>query len=61
MKREFKRQIIDLLDQHRIMTIATNRPDGGIEDESPPGESARMKGTSPLRFGEDPATANSGR
>ncbi len=28
MKREFKRQIIDLLDQHRIMTMATNRPDG---------------------------------
>jgi PPOX class probable F420-dependent enzyme len=25
---EFKRQIVDLLDQHRIMTIATNRPDG---------------------------------
>jgi len=28
MKHEFKRQIIDLLDRHRIMTIATNRPDG---------------------------------
>jgi nitroimidazol reductase NimA-like FMN-containing flavoprotein (pyridoxamine 5'-phosphate oxidase superfamily) len=28
MQREFKRQIIDLLDQHRIMTIATNRADG---------------------------------
>jgi general stress protein 26 len=28
MKREFKRQIIELLDQHRIMTLATNRPDG---------------------------------
>jgi nitroimidazol reductase NimA-like FMN-containing flavoprotein (pyridoxamine 5'-phosphate oxidase superfamily) len=28
MHREFKRQIIDLLDQHRIMTIATNRADG---------------------------------
>lgn len=28
MKREFKRQIIDLLDAHRTMTIATNRPDG---------------------------------
>jgi len=28
MKRQFKRQIIDLLDHHRIMTIATNRPDG---------------------------------
>ena len=28
MKREFKQQIVDLLDQHRIMTISTNRPDG---------------------------------
>ena len=28
MKREFKKQIIDLLNEHRIMTIATNRPDG---------------------------------
>jgi nitroimidazol reductase NimA-like FMN-containing flavoprotein (pyridoxamine 5'-phosphate oxidase superfamily) len=28
MKREFKRQIIDLLNDHRIMTIATNRVDG---------------------------------
>ena len=28
MKRQFKHQIIDLLDQHRIMTVATNRPDG---------------------------------
>ncbi|MBM3529450.1 MAG: pyridoxamine 5'-phosphate oxidase family protein [Alphaproteobacteria bacterium] len=28
MKREFKKQIVELLDQHRIMTIATNRPDG---------------------------------
>jgi len=28
MKREFKKQIVDLLDHHRIMTIATNRPDG---------------------------------
>ena len=28
MQREFKRQIIGLLDEHRIMTIATNRPDG---------------------------------
>jgi nitroimidazol reductase NimA-like FMN-containing flavoprotein (pyridoxamine 5'-phosphate oxidase superfamily) len=28
MKREFKRQIIDLLDEHRIMTMATNRADG---------------------------------
>ena len=26
MKHEFKRQAIALLDQHRIMTIATNRP-----------------------------------
>ncbi len=25
MKREFKRQIVDLLDEHRIMTVATNR------------------------------------
>ena len=25
MKQEFKRQIFDLLNQHRIMTIATNR------------------------------------
>ena len=25
MKREFKRQIIELLNQHRIMTVATNR------------------------------------
>lgn len=24
----FKRQIVDLLNQHRIMTVATNRPDG---------------------------------
>jgi len=28
MKRQFKQQIIDLLDHHRIMMIATNRPDG---------------------------------
>jgi nitroimidazol reductase NimA-like FMN-containing flavoprotein (pyridoxamine 5'-phosphate oxidase superfamily) len=28
MQREFKQQIIDLLNQHRIMTVATNRPDG---------------------------------
>jgi nitroimidazol reductase NimA-like FMN-containing flavoprotein (pyridoxamine 5'-phosphate oxidase superfamily) len=28
MKREFKRQIIALLDGNRILTIATNRPDG---------------------------------
>jgi nitroimidazol reductase NimA-like FMN-containing flavoprotein (pyridoxamine 5'-phosphate oxidase superfamily) len=28
MKSEFKRQIIELLDEHRIMTIATNREDG---------------------------------
>lgn len=28
MKQQFKRQIIGLLDQHRIMTIATNRADG---------------------------------
>jgi nitroimidazol reductase NimA-like FMN-containing flavoprotein (pyridoxamine 5'-phosphate oxidase superfamily) len=28
MKQAFKRQIVELLDQHRIMTIATNRPDG---------------------------------
>src|SRR5664279_747056 len=28
MKREFKRQIIDLLNEHRIMTVATNRADG---------------------------------
>ena len=28
MKREFKRQIVDLLNEHRIMTIATNRDDG---------------------------------
>jgi nitroimidazol reductase NimA-like FMN-containing flavoprotein (pyridoxamine 5'-phosphate oxidase superfamily) len=28
MKLQFKRQIIDLLDSHRIMTVATNRADG---------------------------------
>src|SRR5262245_5863758 len=28
MKREFKRQIVELLDMHRIMSIATNRADG---------------------------------
>jgi nitroimidazol reductase NimA-like FMN-containing flavoprotein (pyridoxamine 5'-phosphate oxidase superfamily) len=28
MKRELKRQIIALLDEHRIMSLATNRPDG---------------------------------
>ena len=28
MKREFKRQIVDLLNEHRIMTMATNREDG---------------------------------
>jgi len=28
MKRQFKQQIIDLLDRHRIMTVATSRPDG---------------------------------
>ena len=28
MKREFKRQIVDLLNDHRIMTMATNRDDG---------------------------------
>ena len=28
MKSEYKRQIIDLLDQHRIMSVATNRADG---------------------------------
>jgi len=28
MKAEFKRQIVDFLDQHRIMSMATNRPDG---------------------------------
>ena len=28
MNREFKQQIVDLLNQHRIMTIATNREDG---------------------------------
>ena len=28
MKHVLKRQIVDLLDRHRIMTIATNRADG---------------------------------
>ena len=28
MKRAFKQQIVDLLTQHRIMTVATNREDG---------------------------------
>ncbi len=28
MKQELKRQIIALLDEHRIMSVATNRPDG---------------------------------
>jgi len=28
MKQEFKREIVSLLDAHRIMSIATNRPDG---------------------------------
>jgi general stress protein 26 len=28
MKAEFKRQVIALLEQHRIMSVATNRPDG---------------------------------
>jgi nitroimidazol reductase NimA-like FMN-containing flavoprotein (pyridoxamine 5'-phosphate oxidase superfamily) len=28
MKSQFKRQIVDLLDQHRIMVISTNRADG---------------------------------
>ena len=28
MKRAFKHQVVDLLDAHRIMTIATNRADG---------------------------------
>jgi nitroimidazol reductase NimA-like FMN-containing flavoprotein (pyridoxamine 5'-phosphate oxidase superfamily) len=28
MKHEFKRCTIELLDAHRIMTVATNRPDG---------------------------------
>jgi hypothetical protein len=28
MKREFKQQIVELLNEHRIMTIATNRADG---------------------------------
>jgi len=28
MKREFKRRIVEMLNEHRIMTIATNREDG---------------------------------
>jgi nitroimidazol reductase NimA-like FMN-containing flavoprotein (pyridoxamine 5'-phosphate oxidase superfamily) len=28
MKKAFKREIVALLDRHRIMTVATNRPDG---------------------------------
>jgi len=28
MKQQFKSQIVDILNTHRIMTIATNRPDG---------------------------------
>lgn len=28
MRMVLKRQIVELLDRHRIMTIATNRPDG---------------------------------
>lgn len=28
MKREFKAQIVGFLDEHRIMSVATNRPDG---------------------------------
>ena len=28
MKREFKRRVVELLNEHRIMTIATNREDG---------------------------------
>ncbi len=28
MKREFKRRIVELLNEHRIMTMATNREDG---------------------------------
>jgi PPOX class probable F420-dependent enzyme len=28
MQRAYKQKIVDLLDHHRIMTIATNRPDG---------------------------------
>ena len=28
MNTQFKKQIIALLEAHRIMTIATNRPDG---------------------------------
>jgi nitroimidazol reductase NimA-like FMN-containing flavoprotein (pyridoxamine 5'-phosphate oxidase superfamily) len=28
MDKEIRRKIVELLDQHRLMTIATNRPDG---------------------------------
>jgi hypothetical protein len=28
MDESIKRKIIDLLDHHRLMTVATNRPDG---------------------------------
>src|SRR4051812_24592546 len=28
LKREFKSQVVELLDQHRLVTLATNRPDG---------------------------------
>jgi hypothetical protein len=28
MDKETKQKILDLLDQHRIITVATNRPDG---------------------------------
>ncbi len=28
MQRAYKQKIVDLLDHHRIMTVATNRPDG---------------------------------
>jgi nitroimidazol reductase NimA-like FMN-containing flavoprotein (pyridoxamine 5'-phosphate oxidase superfamily) len=28
MKKAFKAQVIELLDRHRIVTVATNRPDG---------------------------------
>jgi Pyridoxamine 5'-phosphate oxidase len=28
MDESIKRKVIELLDQHRIMTVATNRPDG---------------------------------
>ena len=28
MDQTIKRKIVELLDQHRLMTVATNRPDG---------------------------------